>query len=86
MLKAIIKNQQNIVTNEKIFVNNEELQSWVSEQEQYNAFPENFQLQIENVASELEQKQINEQAEKYLKETDWYILREVDEEHLVLLK
>jgi hypothetical protein len=41
--------------------------------------PAEFEVEIVDVTNELQQKKINEQAEQYLKDTDWYILREVDE-------
>lgn len=40
--------------------------------------PCTYIIQIEDVTSQVEQKYINMEAEKYLRSTDWYIIREID--------
>lgn len=41
-------------------------------------YPCEYQIQQTDITAEHNQEQINLEAERYLKDTDWYILREMD--------
>ena len=40
--------------------------------------PESFDVMIEDITAKLDQEKINEEALKFLAETDWLIIRELD--------
>lgn len=65
MFKTIIKNQNNVITNEKLTITIEESNLWVEEQSQINAFPNNFIVEVVDITEEL---QIEENEKQKLNE------------------
>lgn len=48
------------------------------EEEVTELVPAEFTIEIEDITEEVNQKQINEEAELFLKQTDWMVVRFVD--------
>lgn len=45
----------------------------------YETIPAEYVVEIEDITEQFNQEIINKEAEEYLKSTDWYVIREVDE-------
>ena len=77
MIKAsVLKND--IETNCGLFETQALAEAWVQSCEEKNKFgqPGDYSIVYTDVSSQLQQQQTNEQALKYLAETDWYIIRQ----------
>jgi len=49
------------------------------EDEEYETIPSEYSVEIEDVTEQLNQEKINTESEQYLRSTDWYVIREMDE-------
>ena len=54
----------------------EELQVWLSGNT--HKYPEGYEVEWIDITAQVEQEKINQESLKYLAETDWLIIREVD--------
>lgn len=71
MIKVSIS-RDSIITNQGTFASQEEAEAWVS----YHNFTGD--IVVEDITAKIEQERIDAESLKFLADTDWYILRELD--------
>lgn len=81
MIKVQIK-KENEVTNQSQFETLVQANQWIQQEELNKSFgePESYEVVFEDITEEIEQEKINQEALAYLAETDWYVIRAMDEQ------
>lgn len=76
MIRVIIKNQAQEITHQAEFSSQELSEAYVSANAIH--FPQNYSVSYTDITAELLSKKEQQEAIQYLKDTDFYIIREMD--------
>ena len=72
---SIFKN--GALTNQAKFKTEQEANKWLSYHTEIKSFGEEgeYEVQTEDITADLAQREVNDEARAYLRETDWYVTR-----------